>query len=395
MSTRTPAVEVHGTVDPGYGAVVDVFAANFRDRRDLGAACSAYVAGRKVVDLWGGIADRRSGNAWTADTAAVTFSCTKGLVAICAYLLVQDGRLDLDAPVTRYWPEFGQAGKADIRVRSLLSHRAGLSALDRDLTLDDVVGWDPVIRAIEAQAPLWPPETAYEYHAMTYGWLIGEVIRRITGLTPGRFFARSLAAPLGLMAWIGLPDAERGTVAWMEPPLAVEPDSSTSGDPEPTPNDIVLRGNTMGGAFAFPADADGVTFNDPRIQRAEIAGANGIATARSLARLYAGCASEVDGPRILSRGSIDDAVRCLSEGRSRFGPEGPTSRWGSGFQISSPETQPMLGERSFGHAGAGGQLAYGDDRFAVGFAYLSNQMGAPGDLRARLLSEALGSCLER
>lgn len=388
-------VDVQGTVDAGYGVVMDVFAANFRDRRDLGAACTAYVGGRKVVDLWGGTADRRSGQAWTADTAAVTFSCTKGLVAICAYLLVQDGRLDLDAPVTRYWPEFGQAGKADIRVRSLLSHRAGLSALDRDLTLDDVVGWDPVIRAIETQAPLWPPETAYEYHAMTYGWLIGEVIRRITGLTPGPFFDRALAGPLGLKAWIGLPDAERGTVAWMEPPLAVEPDASTSADPEPSPNDIVLRGNTMGGAFAFPADADGVTFNDPRIQGAEIAGANGIATARSLARLYAGCASEIDGPRLLSRASIDDAIRCLSEGRSRFGPEGPTSRWGSGFQISSPETQPMLGERSFGHAGAGGQLAFGDDRFAVGFAYLSNQMGAPGDLRARLLSEALASCLER
>lgn len=394
MSTRVPTVQVHGEADEGYGVVMDVFAANFRDRRDLGAACTAYVAGRKVVDLWGGTADSRSGQAWTVDTAAVTFSCTKGLVAICAYLLVQDGRLDLDAPVTRYWPEFGQAGKADIRVRSLLSHRAGLSALDRDLTLDDVIGWDPVIRSLEAQAPLWPPETAYEYHSMTYGWLLGEVIRRITGSTPGRFFAQALAEPLGLMAWIGLPDRKHVAVAWMEPPLPIEAGGATAIEALPTLNDIVVRGNTMGGAFAFPADADGVTFNDPRIQRAEIAGANGIATARSLARLYAGCASEVDGPRILARASIDDAVRCLSEGRSRFGPEGPTSRWGSGFQISSPETQPMLGERSFGHAGAGGQLAFGDDRFAVGFAYLSNQMGAPGDLRARLLSEALGSCLE-
>ena len=387
---------VKGDTAEGFGSVTDVFRANFRDRRDLGAACAVYVDGRKVVDVWGGIADKRTGRPWQADTAAVTFSCTKGVVAICAYVLVQEGRLDLDAPVVRYWPEFAQAGKADIRVRTLLSHRAGLSTLDRDLTLDEVVAWDPVIRAIEAQTPLWQPEAAWEYHSMTYGWLVGEVIRRITGLTPGVFIAETLAGPLGLRTWIGLPDEERASVAWMEPPLSVEGVASTpaaQSSAEPERDVVLMRGNTMGGAYAFPADENGVTFNDPRIQRAEIAGANGISDARSLARLYAGCVSKIDGPKILTHESIDDALRVLSEGKPYFGPADDGSRFGTGFQVSSPPTRPLLGARSFGHAGAGGQLAFADDEFGVGFAYLSNQMGAPGDTRARELVAAVRSCL--
>ncbi len=386
-----------GDTAEGFGPVMDVFRANFRDRRDLGAACAVYVDGRKVVDLWGGIADKHTGRPWQADTAAVTFSCTKGVVAICAYVLVQEGRLDLDAPVARYWPEFALAGKADIRVRTLLSHRAGLSTLDRDLTLEEVVAWDPVIRAIEEQAPLWQPEAAWEYHSMTYGWLVGEVIRRITGLTPGRFLAEALARSRGLRTWIGLPDEERGSVAWMEPPLSVEgvatAPAAPTASPEPEHDLVLMRGNTMGGAYAFPADENGVTFNDPQIQQAEIPGANGISDARSLARLYAGCVSEIDGPRILTRESIDDALRVLSEGKPFFGPADDSSRFGTGFQVSSPPTRPLLGPRSFGHAGAGGQLAFADDAFGVGFAYLSNQMGAPGDIRARELVAAVRSCL--
>jgi CubicO group peptidase (beta-lactamase class C family) len=197
--------EIHGDADVGYGKVADVFADNFTTRGEVGAAVAVYAGGRKVVDLWGGTADIRTGRPWTADTPAVIFSCTKGIIAICAYLLVQQGRLDLDAPVVEYWPEFGQAGKADIPVRWLLAHRAGLPALDRGLTLDEVLAWQPVISAIERQAPLWPPGTAHSYHPMTYGWLVGEVIRRITGSTPGSFFREVVASRLDLRTWIGLP----------------------------------------------------------------------------------------------------------------------------------------------------------------------------------------------
>ncbi len=385
---------IRGFVDAGYGGVIDTFVDNFAQRHDLGSACAVYVGGRAVVDVWGGVAHARSGRAWEADTAAVIFSCSKGILAICAYLLVQQGRLDLDAPVARYWPEFGQRGKEAISVRCVLSHRAGLAALDRDLTLGEALAWDPVIRAIEEQTPLWVPGSAHLYHALTYGWLIGEVIRRITGLTPGAWFRTTVRDPMRLRAWIGIPEAERPTVAWMEPPLPDEDSDQARAAARVGATDrAVQRGLTMGGAFAFPAHDGLVTFNDPAIQRAEIPAANGIATARSLAELYARCVSDDAGTRLLSTASIDDATVPLSWGVPLSGGPDDGSRWGTGFQLASPPTQPMLGPRSLGHAGAGGQLGFGDDEHGVGFAYLGNQMGGYGDARARELTLALRAIL--
>ncbi len=366
--------------------MADVFADNFASRGEVGAAVTLYAGGRKVVDLWGGVADTRSGRRWTADTPAVVFSCTKGIIAICAYLLVQQGRLDLDAPVVRYWPEFGQRGKADIPVRWLLAHRAGLPALDRDLTLGEVLAWQPVIEAIERQAPLWPPGTAYTYHSMTYGWLAGEVIRRITGSTPGELLRDTLAAPLGLRTWLGLPAAELASVAWT---LAAPPDDQA----EPV-DPVVERAGTMGGAYPFPADPDGlVSFNDPRIQTGEIPGAGAISTARALARLYAACVSDVDGLRLLTPASVDDATIVRSQGQQVFGPPDAGRRWGTGFMLHSPPIRPMVGERSFGHDGAGGHFAFADDTYQVGFAYILNQMANDGDDRAIRLTAAVRSCL--
>jgi CubicO group peptidase (beta-lactamase class C family) len=384
---------IHADAQPGYGGVVDVFEANFRERGDLGAACAIYVNGRLVVDLWGGIADTRSARPWTEDTAAVIFSCSKGILAICAYVLVQDGRLDLDAPVSRYWPEFAQHGKETTTVRWLLSHRAGLPALDRDLTRPEVLAWEPVIRAIEAQSPLWAPGTAHSYHALTYGWLVGEVIRRITGSRPGVFFRKALGDPLRLNTWIGVPASARESVAWMEPPLPDEDSPTVRVIAQHLAEPIAMRNLDMGGAFGFPLENGIVAFNDPEIQAAEVPAANGVSTPRSLARLYAGCVSEIDGPTILSRSSIDDAIRVQSSGQQRFGPPDAGQRWGTGFMLDSPPARPLLGTRSFGHDGAGGQLAFADDEFGVGFAYLSNQMGGLVDFRAIELTAALKECL--
>ena len=388
------AVRLHGDVETGYEPVADVFLENFRSRGDLGSACAVYVGPRRVVDVWAGVADARSGRPWDAETAAVIFSCSKGVVAICAYLLVQQGRLDLDAPVVTYWPEFGARGKDRITSRQILAHRAGLPALDRDLTLDETLAWEPVIHAIEMQTPLWAPEAGHFYHAMTYGWLIGEVIRRITGLTPGAYVRRELAEPLGLRTWIGIPPSAHGSVAWMEPPLPdVDTEDARVNARIAAENPVLERSVTMGGAFAFPAQDGFVTFNDPRIQEAEIPAANGISTARSLAALYAQCVSDMDMPRLLRPASIEDATTVLSAGPPLSGLADDGARWGTGFQLASPPTQPMLGRASFGHAGAGGQLAFGDAEHAVGFAYLSNQMGGYGDERARQLTLALRSIL--
>ena len=388
------APRLHGDVESGFERVAEVFLENFRSRGDLGSACAVYVEGRRVVDVWAGVADARTGRPWEAGTSAVIFSCSKGVLAICAYLLVQEGRLDLDAPVVTYWPEFGAQAKTAITSRQILAHRAGLPALDRDLTLDQALAWDPVIRAIEAQLPRWPPEAGHFYHAMTYGWLIGEVIRRITGLSPGSYFRQRLGDPLRLQTWIGIPASVRASVAWMEPPL---PDEDTEAARVSAriaaENPVVERSLTMGGAFAFPAQDGLVTFNDPRIQAAEIPAANGISTARSLAALYAHCVSEMDVPRLLHRASIDDATVVRSAGPQLSGMPDDGARWGTGFQLASPPAQPMLGPGSFGHAGAGGQLAFGDAEYGTGFAYLSNQMGGYGDERAKQLTLALRSIL--
>jgi CubicO group peptidase (beta-lactamase class C family) len=385
---------IEGFVDEGFGPVVDEFLANFVERRDLGAACAVYVAGRPVVDLWGGLADSRTRRQWQAETAAVSFSCSKGILAVCAYLLFQGGLIDLDAPVVRYWPEFSRNGKESITVRCVLSHRAGLPALDVDLTRDEVIRWDPVVAALESQRPMWAPDRAHSYHVLTFGWLVGEIVRRVTGLKPGAYFRKALGDPLGLHTWIGLPVAASGSVAWMEPPL---PDEDTPAARENArvfaESSVLQRGLTMGKAFPFPTDGGVVTFNDPALQAAEIPAANGISTPRSLARLYAGCVSEIEGPMLLTTGSIDDATVVRSAGPQLSGIPDDGARWGTGFQLASPPMAPMLGPRSFGHVGAGGQLAFGDDEYGVGFAYLANQMGGYGDARARALTEALSSVL--
>jgi len=381
---------IWGEVAAGYGDVLEVFVRNFAQRSDLGAACTVVRDGQTVVDLWGGTADARTGRPWQADTAAVIFSCTKGVLAACVYLLVQAGRLELDAPIARQWPEFAANGKDGITVRQAMSHRAGLPAPDEDLTLAEVLAWEPVIRAIQRQSPRSAPSDGHIYHAMTYGWLVGEVIHRITGQRPGAFLRDAVAEPLRLRTWIGLPDAERATVARMEPPLPDEDSDDARRAAALVAADATLaRGHTMGGAFAFP-DRDGmVTFNDPAIQVAEIPGANGISTARSLARLYGACVASVDGVRLLTAESVADALRVQSAGPQLSGLPDDGARWGTGFQLASPPTQPMLGPTSFGHAGAGGQLAFADADARVGFAYLSNQMGGYGDARARSLTEAL------
>jgi CubicO group peptidase (beta-lactamase class C family) len=382
---------LRGFVDSGYGPLVDAFKANYMLRDDLGSACTVYAGGRRVVELWGGIADRRTGCPWNRDSAAVMFSCSKGVLAVCVYRLVEDGLVDLDAPIAQYWPAFGDRGKAAITVRDAMSHRAGLPALDIDLRRDEVLAWDPVIRAIEAQGPLHAPRDGHVYHGLTYGWIVGEVIRRITGLLPGRFFRAAIGDILGLRTWIGVPQAARSTVAWMEPPLPDE-DSAAAREAARLAQDniTIARSMSMGRAFVFPAEDGFVTFNDPDIQAAEVPGANGISTAESLARMYAACVGPLDGTRLLSERSIGDALRVRSAGPQRSGMPDDGARWGTGFQLSSPPGQPMLGPASFGHAGAGGQLGFADAAREIGFAYLSNQMGGYGDARARQLTLALG-----
>ncbi|WP_051809520.1 serine hydrolase domain-containing protein [Actinoplanes subtropicus] len=386
-------IAIQGGAEDGFGRVVDTFAENFRDRGDLGAGCAVYVEGRKVVDVWAGVADARTGRPWQEETAAILFSCTKGILSFCCYLLVQDGRLDLDVPVTHYWPHFAAAGKESITTRHILAHRAGLPAIEADLSRAQLCAWDPVVRALEGQRPLWEPGTTHSYHPLTFGWLIGEIIRRITGHTPGRFLRETVGDPMDLHLWIGLPESARDTVAWMEPPLPDEDSAVIREVAAVQATATVKQAMTVGEALPFPTENGIVTINDPALQAAELPGVNGIATPRSLARLYAGCVSKIGGPRLLTPRTVADAMVPRSWGQMLLGDPDLGQRWGTGFMLSSPPSRPMLGSGSFGHDGAGGQLGFADETHRVGFAYLSNQMGPTLDQRANKLTSALASCL--
>ncbi|WP_067170423.1 serine hydrolase domain-containing protein [Microtetraspora niveoalba] len=373
-----------GWADERFGAVADAFSRNFAEHGELGAAVTVFVGGRKVVDLWGGVADGRTGRPWTEETVVPVFSCAKGIVGICAHLLAQEGRLDLDAPVGRYWPEFARHGKEAVTCRMVLGHRAGLPALDRVLGFEEIAAWTPVVRAIEEQEPLWEPDTAYEYHGHVFGFLIGEVVRRITGLTPGAYFRRAVGEPLGLRAWIGLPSEEADERARL-----VEAEGRP---PMPGPEHLLTRIVTMNGALVFPGLDEPHGWNDPALLGMELPGAGATASASGLAGLYAAAVTGIGGRgRLLTSDTVTDAVREVSSGKGWLGFDAG-ARWGSGFLLDSA-FRPMLGERSFGNDGAGGQFAFGDDEYGVGFAYVANRMIGHGDARATRLITAVRECL--
>jgi CubicO group peptidase (beta-lactamase class C family) len=371
--------QVHGSVEAGFEAVRDAFAGNFERFGEVGAACCVYAQGRKVVDLWGGN--------YEPDTLQMVMSSSKGVVAVAAHILAQEGGLDFEAPVTRYWPEFARAGKQDMPVRWLFSHRAGLPAIDRPLTLDDVLTWTPVVDALAAQRPLWEPNTGHGYHVGTYGWLAGEVIRRVTSQTVGEFVAEKIARPLGLELWIGLPEAMEARVSPMIPAPPPAPgaqiDVFTARMLDPT--------TLLHRAFVNPP-LPGSVFNERAFHAAEVPAANGITTARSLARMYAACIGEIDGTRLLTPETLEQATAVQSAGEDLV--LGYETRYATGFQLSFP-FRPMAGEGSFGHYGMGGSVGFAQPERGLAFAYVMNQMLPSGgvDPRSRSLIEATVACL--
>jgi CubicO group peptidase (beta-lactamase class C family) len=363
------AITVNGEVEPGWGPVADAFAANFEAPGEIGAACTVYRNGAPVVDVWAGIANPANGRPWDHDTLQLVFSSTKGATAVCAHLLAQRGEIDLDAPIADVWPEFAANRKSRISLRSVLAHRAGLAAIEGDLTLPDVLAWDPVVRALAAQAPSWEPGTAHGYHVRSYGWLVGEVVRRVTGRSLGRFFADEVATPLGLDFWIGLPDAEEPRVAAVVPPHPNIRALMAAFYPPDT-----LAGAAMAGPSQLFAYDE--MWNDRALHAAEMPSSNGIGTARAIARMYAGTVGPVhggvgDGVRLLDDATIADATRVLSDGPDLI--TGMPMRIASGFMLT-PTIGPSARERAFGHAGAGGSLGLADPDSGLGFGYVMNRM---------------------
>ncbi|MGJ5755577.1 CubicO group peptidase (beta-lactamase class C family) [Streptomyces puniciscabiei] len=386
---------IDGEVESGFEAVRKAFAENFAERGDIGAAVCVYRDGRPVVDLWGGVADPGTGRPWASDTLQLVYSATKGATAAAAHLLVQRGALDLDAPVAEYWPEFAARGKAEMPVRLLLSHQAGLVALDRPVPLTDALAWHPMAAALAAQRPAWTPGAAHGYHGRTWGWLVGEVIRRVSGRTPGRFFGDEIAGPLGLDFFIGLPASERGRVSHM---VFRKPDIDlTTLPPESIPEELrepvaAWRDpdslSNRAYAVTDPAEID---FNSPEVQAAELPASNGIGTARALARMYAALIGEVDGVRLFTQETLTSATTEQASGKDRVMVI--PSRFSAGYMLPT-ETNPMTGPSAFGHTGRGGSLGFADPEHGIAFGYVVNHIiGGPGDARARALVDAVRKSL--
>jgi len=356
--------------------------------RSHGRGCALHVRrrGEVVVDLWGGMARGRS--PWNDRTAAAVFSCTKGLVAILMGELVVEGRVMLDEPVASYWPEFAENGKTEITVRHVLAHRAGLPALRRDITSTEMLDWELMTTLLAAERPYFEPDSGHLYHAVTYGWLAGEIIRRVTGRSVGQFLQERISDPLGVDAWIGIPQSELHRVAeiyeepWSGPPLPVE---EFVGDRTEV-DELGLRPITLGSTSPL-GFRPGEGMNSDAFRQAELPGMGGIATARALATIWSAAVTEQEKVRLLSRGVIDEMTEPVSWGAPAGRSMPPFASWGSGFSLPS-DAQRMLSPSSFGHDGVGGQVAFADMESGVGFAFVTNDVQPPGDRRASSIVEA-------
>ena len=360
--------EPHGDCDPRFRRVRDAFAAQLARPEELGAALCVAIDGRTAVDLWGGHADAQRTRPWTGDTLVNLFSTTKGMVAICAHRLADQGKLDLDAPVARYWPEFAQADKGAIPVRWLLDHSAGLPAVEAPLPPDALFDWDAMTRAYAAQAPWWEPGTRHGYHALSFGWLVGEVVRRISGRSVGRYFRDEIAGPLDADLWIGTP-----------PELDTRTAEIVSELPKPEDSGLLTELLAQAKPWALkaflnpPPGAGGI--NARAWRAAEIPAANGHGSARALARIYGALASggTQDGVTLLSPAAIDRA-----RAEQRHGPDNVlpilTTRYGLGFQLGTAAEPIGPNPRAFGHSGAGGSLGFADPEARISFGYAMNRM---------------------
>ncbi|WP_369251342.1 serine hydrolase domain-containing protein [Streptomyces sp. R41] len=371
-------MDIQGHTAPGFEAVAEVFGRNFKEHEEAGAAFAAYRDGEPVVDLWGGTADPDSGRPWRVDTLQLVFSGAKGLTAACVLLLVERGQLDLDTPAARYWPEFAAAGKAGITVAEIMSHQARLPGVQ--VPFDNEEFLDPVHMAglLASQAPADDPRAAFVYHAQTYGWLAGELIRRVDGRSAGAFFADEFAEPLGLDVWLGLPDEEHHRVA------------TTLAGPGvlvPPPGDDPLRVLTRNPLAAADAPA---LWNSAAFRRSEVPAVGAHVTARSMARFYACLArgGELDGVRVLEEATVQLGRRELRRGTEPLW-NSPMA-YAAGFELQTELGLFGPAPDAFGHAGAWGSRHGAWPGSRVGFSYAMNRTSAvwpdrrPLDLLAAL-----------
>jgi CubicO group peptidase (beta-lactamase class C family) len=375
--------QVQGECAPRFALVREALEKSFAAGEEVGASFAAYLDGELVVDLWGGHADASRSRPWLRDTLVNVFSTTKAPAALVLHMLAERGSLDLDAPVAKYWPEFAQGGKEALPVRHLLSHRAGLAALRTQLPTEALWDWRRMTEALAAETPWWEPGTESGYHAMSYGFLVGEVARRASGRSLGAYFRDEVARPLGADFWIGLPASEDPRVAELVPPSPAELAAAGPGA-APAPGSLLAQ--VMGNPPLAPATA-----NRTEWRRAEIPAANGHGNARSVARVMAAlaCGGSLGGVRVLGAEALARATQEEWQGQDLV--LGVPMRWGLGFMLAS-DTLPLSPTgRAFGHGGWGGSLGIADPNARLAWAYVMNKMsaGTLGDTRGFRLAQAL------
>jgi len=365
-------------VAPGFERVRDLFHSQFG--RDVGASLAAYRHGELILSLSGGHRDLARRVAWTPDTLVNIWSATKGVTGIAIGLLVDRGLVRYDAPVAAYWPEFAQNGKAQITVSQLMSHQAGLPGFAEPTALEDLYDWDLVTRRLAAQAPMWPPGTVNSYHAMTVGFMAGEIIRRVSGRPIGAFIAQELAEPLSIDLYVGLPESLEDRVA----PLIAPPSGG----------EVALNGAPKEAVAAMTNPAMSPTLPNSRAWRAaQIPAGNGHATAFALAKLYGSLANggQIDGVRLMSAATI--AAMSTPQTTRVDLLQGFAPLWSNGF-TGNPIGTYGPSTSAFGHPGWGGSFGSADPATGVSVGYVINQMaeGIAGNPHGAALCQAIHEC---
>lgn len=377
------AFDVKGLVRPGFEPVRDAFAANFAQGLELGASCAVTLDGEFVVDIWAGDADEH-GRSWKRDTIANTFSVTKTMASICVLALADRGEIDLGAPVATYWPEFAVNGKGAITVSQVMSHTAGLSGFDPAIPEPEFLyDWDACCERLAAQTPWWTPGDGAGYHAVTQGYLLGELVRRVTGGTIGTFFREEIADPLGADFHIGLPENAESRVATLLPPTQGLGEEAAGGDPD-----------SIAARTGASSRLSGHEANTRAWRAAELPAINGMGNARSVARVHAmmACEGELEGVRIMSAAGVAAAAQKQTSGIDRV--NGVDLTWGNGFALNSETTPISPNERALFWAGWGGAFAVIDLDTRMSVAYVMNKMAddPAADFRGGLLAATALSC---
>lgn len=381
-------VQIQGYFDLRFEALRDAFAALFDDPQERGMALCVQVGGETVVDLWAGVADKEGQHAWHSDTILNLFSCTKTFTAVTALQLVGEGKLELDAPVARYWPEFAANGKEKITLRHLLSHQAGLPALRQMLPAEALYDWPTMTHALAAEQPWWGLGEGHGYAPITYGWLVGEVLRRVEGCGPGESIVARTATPLGLDFHVGLADEEFERVAIISRGKGNFGDAAAQRLLKTMMSEPAAMSTR---AFANPPSIMTST-NKPEWRRMQQPAANGHGNARSLAGFYTGL---LDG-RLLESELLNELTRehAVGEDKTLL----TRTRFGLGCMLDQPDVANAtygMGPRAFGHPGAGGSIGFADPERDVAFGFVTNNLGpfVLMDPRAQKLARLLADCL--